>query len=204
MRLVTQRHGIFWLCFHGILHGRVASVRTMICRWLLLLLLAFSSHLSQSCTVQYTRRKMERKLTRGSRRGARTLNDTDKEQERRHLPGNFDPDSCLALMFSNHLGKIGGAPEATTCERGFGLYPSLENLQSPYSWYFGFVNTCENQCLQRPECEYYVYDCKLSLCELKMGSIDQNSFVNNTRYITGKKTSREPGECKNETTAGAL
>ena len=125
---------------------------------------------------------------------------------RRHNPDNLDPESCLVLMSDwSPLGKMGGAPEATTCARGFGLYSSLENLPAPLNKLnLGFVNTCEKYCLQRPECEYYVYDCKLSLCELKMGRVDEKSFVNNTRYITGKKTSRAPGECKNETTEGAL
>ena len=125
-----------------------------------------------------------------------------ERQERRHNPDNLDPESCLVLRSFSPLGKTGGASEATACERGFGLYPSLKNLPSPYSYYLGFVNTCEKYCLQNTECEYYVYDCELSLCELKMGSIDEKSFVNNTRYITGKKTPRKPGECKNERTAG--
>ena len=154
---------------------------------------------------------MERKVTRGSRRGARTLLDPDQDgnqperQGRSHTPDNHDPDSCLHIL-SNWipLGKRGGAAEATTCARGFGLFQSLKNLPAPYSYPLGFVNSCENYCLQRPECEYYVYDCKLLLCKLKMGKIDQKSFVNNTRYITGKKTSRKPRECEDERTKGAL
>ena len=126
----------------------------------------------------------------------------ERRKKRSHNPDNLDPESCLVLMSWDPLGKTGGAPEATTCDRGFGLYPSLKNLPSPYSYQLDFVNTCEKYCLQRPECEFYVYDCKLSLCELKMGRVDEKSFVNNTRYITGKKSSRKPGECQNETTAG--
>ena len=125
-----------------------------------------------------------------------------ERKERSHNPENLDPDSCLVLRSWNPLGKTGGASEATTCERGFGLYPSLENLPAPYSYSTGFVNTCERYCLQRAECQYYVYDCKLTLCELKMGNIEE-PFVNNTRYITGKKTLRDPKECQNETAAGA-
>ena len=272
--------------------------------WLLQLLLAFSSRLSQSCIVRYTRKEMEKKLRRGSLRKGRTQNytvmiDPDKDgipgirgkdypvrtevpeipfsctrrmdgglygdpgpesrcqvfhqcfvgphvglakqsflcpvgalfqqkylvcdwwynvncsategfydvqlerSDRSHNPENLDPDSCLVLRSWNPLGKTGGASEATTCERGFGLYPSLKNVPAPYSYSLGFVNTCEKYCLERAECEYYVYDCKLTLCELKMGNIEE-PFVNNTRYITGKKTSREPKECKNETTAGKI
>ena len=119
-------------------------------------------------------------------------------------PTNIDPDSCLVLMSSDPKGlKRGASDVATGCERVFGLYPSLKNLPTPYSYRLLFVNTCEKYCLERAECEYYVYDCKLTLCELKMGNIEE-PFVNNTRYITGKKTSREPKECKNETTAGKI
>ena len=120
-----------------------------------------------------------------------------KREERSRTPIN--PDSCTVLRSWDPMGKQGGAPEATGCERVFGLYPSLENVPPPYSFKSVQVNDCEKLCLQRAECTYYVYDCKMELCELKMGNTD-GSLVNDTRYVTGKKTSRAPKECQGEET----
>ena len=62
----------------------------------------------------------------------------------------------------------------------------------------GFVNICEEYCQKRAECEYYVFDCKLSLCTMKMGNA-AGSLVN-SRYITGKKNNRAAKECQKEIT----
>lgn len=91
----------------------------MICCWLLLqLLLAFSSRLCQACTVQYTRKGMERKLTRGSQRGARSITDPDKDgipglREKDYPVRTEVPDlpfSCKGLVDGGLYGDPG--PEA--------------------------------------------------------------------------------------------
>ena len=114
------------------------------------------------------------------------------------------PDSCLVLMAMDPLGQQGGSEQATGCERKLGVYdePGLQNVPVPYefrgSGSIGDVNICEEYCQLRPECEYYVFDCKLSLCTMKMGSV-AGSLVN-SRYITGKKNNRAAKECQKEIT----
>ena len=269
----------------------------------LLQLVALWSHLSHGCNVRYTRKEMQRKLRRGSRRAARTTNlnplfgsdnisgirgipgkdyplhtvipDTPSFSCEDRVDGGFygdpgpesrcqvfhrcegrdnltkhsflcpigtlfqqkglycdlwykvdcstteefywtqferersssnvdDPNSCLTLRFWDPKGLTGGASEGASEARGciegpvigrvLGFYPSLKNVPHPYEYELGFVNTCEKFCQKRDECEFYVFDCKLFSCELKMGNIDQPNN-NNTRYITGRKTSKE---CEDE------
>ena len=114
-----------------------------------------------------------------------------------------NPDSCLVLMGMDPLGQQGGSEQATGCERQLGIYDGagLENVPTPYSYKLegiGAVNTCEEHCLKKAECEYYEFDCKLSLCTLKMGNA-AGSLIN-SRYITGKKSDRAPKECQEEIT----
>ena len=99
------------------------------------------------------------------------------------------------------LGLSGGSSQATACERQLGIYnDGLQNVQTPYEYALGFVNTCEEYCLKRPDCDYYLFDCKLSLCTLKKGDITGQLLFNYTRYITGKKNNRAAKECQKEIT----
>ena len=127
-----------------------------------------------------------------------------KDREgKHHDPEETNPDSCLVLMSMDPLGKQGGSEQATGCERQLGIYDGgiFENVPPPYEYKLegaGVVNTCEEYCLKRAECEYYQFDCKLSLCTMKMGTAA--GFLVNTRYITGNKNARAPKECQVEIT----
>ena len=132
---------------------------------------------------------------------------SNKREGRRHDPEDkIDLDSCLVLMAMDPLGQQGGSDVATGCERKLGIYngPGLQNVPAPYEFRgpsagsIGFVNICEEYCQKRTECEYYVFDCKLSLCTMKMGNT-AGSLVN-SRYITGKKNNRAAKECQKEIT----
>ena len=118
-----------------------------------------------------------------------------REREGKHHENEeLNEDSCLVLMAMDPLGQQGGSEQATGCERQHGIYDGkgLENVPTPYSRFIkrtiGAVNTCEEYCLKRAECEYYQFDCKLSLCTMKMGTAA--GFLVNTRYITGNKNAR--------------
>ena len=49
-----------------------------------------------------------------------------------------------------------------------------------------FVNDCEKKCFSTQDCNYYQFDCKLSVCSLKrLDTTQENNFIQNDRYITG-------------------
>ena len=158
-------------------------------------------------------------VTRKTQRGARSddtdnLDSLDENPDscvvlnrgaRSHtMDSTHNSDSCLVLMSWDPFGLSGGSSQATACERELGIYDDgLQNVQSPYEYALGFVNTCEEYCLKRPDCDFYLFDCKLSLCTLKMGDITGHQLLNYTRYITGKKNNRAAKECQKDIIPGS-
>ena len=128
---------------------------------------------------------------------AEQLSDGDVDSEK--------PESCLARKPWDPLGLQGGDdPTLSACHRYFssissffltfsrrefrqaGLVSGLQNLPSPFSFSLEFVNDCEKKCLRTQGCNYYEFDCKLSICSLKrLDTTQESKFIQNDRYITG-------------------